>query len=87
MPLDRAVLGNMASGQMEALDRDYGDAENVQIGAVFTIVEVLVDAGDGNYQSVIRKRHNIGDPYRAVGVLRLAEQQIIQTFTGDNPPG
>ena len=83
MPLDRALLGNMASEQMEALENDYGDAENVHIGAVITIVEVITDLGDGNLTSNVRKRHNLGDPFRAVGVMRVAEQQIIQTFSAE----
>jgi hypothetical protein len=81
MALDRAVLGKMASAQMEALEEDYGENENVEIGGVFTIVEVLTRTGDGNVTSTIRKRHNLGDPFRAVGIMRVAEQQILQTYS------
>ncbi|HEX3909506.1 MAG TPA: hypothetical protein VHW67_02240 [Solirubrobacteraceae bacterium] len=82
MPLDRAVLGKMASEQMEALEESYGDDENVQIGAVMTFVEVLTPVGEdeeGNVQlrSDIRVRHNIGDPYRRVGLLQQAAHDIL----------
>jgi hypothetical protein len=79
--LDRSVLGNMAQAQMEALEQAYGENENVQIGGVVTIVEVIEQTDDGQITSTIRKRHNIGEPYRAIGILRLAEQQVIQTFS------
>lgn len=78
MPLDGAVLGNCASEQMEALEHDYGDDENVQIGAVMTIVEVLVGRGDDQYVSHVRMRHNLGDPYRAIGIMRAAERTLNQ---------
>lgn len=82
MPLDGAVLGNCASEQMEALERDYGDDENVQIGAVMTIVEVLVGQGEDQYASHIRMRHNVGDPYRAIGIMRAAERILTQGMGG-----
>src|SRR4029077_17710129 len=80
MPLDGSVLGNCASEQMEALEQDYGDDEDVQVGAVMTIVEILKQQGDDQYSSNVRIRHNVGDPYRVLGILRAAEQNIIQSF-------
>jgi hypothetical protein len=90
MPLDGSILGNCASEQMGALDRDYGDDPDVQVGAVLTIVEVLkpmgTDAdGDIQYMSNVRMRHNVGDPYRAIGILRAAEQQLVSTFGNAEP--
>jgi hypothetical protein len=82
MALDGSVLGTCASEQMEALERDYGDDDDVRVGAVMTIVEVLHAHGDDNYSSNVRVRHNLGDPYRAVGILRAAEQNIIAGFHG-----
>lgn len=84
MPLDRTVLGNMASAQMEALERDYGDEEGVHIGTVMTLVEIIKPMGvdeDGNvrYSSVIRRRHNASDPFRLVGLL---EQSIFEIISG-----
>lgn len=81
MALDGSVLGNCASEQMEALERDYGNDPEVQVGAVITIVEVIRSQGDDRYSSNVRMRHNIGDPYRAIGILRAAEQQMTGGFT------
>jgi hypothetical protein len=86
MPLDGSVLGNCASEQMEALDEAYGEDDSAEIGAVLTIVQVLkrLDGdGDGeDYSSTVRIRHNIPDPYAAIGYLRAAEQSIIQQISG-----
>jgi hypothetical protein len=82
MPLDRAVLGNMASAQMEALERDYGDEEGVEIGTVMTLVEILKPEGldeNGNMRvsSLIRRRHNSGDSFRLVGLLDQSIHEIL----------
>jgi hypothetical protein len=85
MPLDGTVLGNCASEQMEALDEAYGGDETAEIGAVITIVQVLkqVDGSDGeDFSSTVRIRHNIPDPYAAIGYLRAAEQSIVQQISG-----
>jgi hypothetical protein len=90
MPLDGTVLGNCASEQMEALDEAYGDDDSVEIGAVLTIVQVLkrLDSDDEgepgieDYSSTVRIRHNIADPYAAIGYLRAAEQSIIAQISG-----
>jgi len=76
MALDGAILGRCASEQMEALEDDYGDEETVEIRAVMTIVEVVKSVSENEYQSFVRVRHNVSDPYRAVGLLHAAEQQI-----------
>ncbi|HXB14534.1 MAG TPA: hypothetical protein VNV44_02195 [Solirubrobacteraceae bacterium] len=84
MPLDGSVLGNCASEQMEALDEAYGDDDTAEIGAVLTIVQVLkrLDGDGEDYSSTVRIRHNIPDPYAAIGYLRAAEQSIIQQISG-----
>jgi hypothetical protein len=68
---------------MEALDHDYGEADNVQIGAVMTIVEVQRLEGD-QVQSDVRMRFDqaSGDPYRIIGLLRAAEAQVLGFFGG-----
>jgi hypothetical protein len=76
MALDGTVLGRCASEQMEALENDYGDDEDVRVGAVMTIVEVVKREGE-EAQSYVRVRHNVTDAFRAVGVLRAAEQQML----------
>jgi hypothetical protein len=81
MALDGSILGNCASEQMEALETDYSGDEQAEIGAVITIVQVLkaVEGGsEGEFTSTVRMRHNIADPYAALGYLRAAEQTILQ---------
>jgi hypothetical protein len=77
MALDGMVLGRCASEQMEALENDYGDDEEVRIGAVMTIVEVVKRKREGEFESFVRVRHNVPDTYRAIGVLHAAENQIL----------
>jgi hypothetical protein len=91
MPLDGTILGNLAAQQMAALERDYEDTD-AQIGAVMTIVEVLTPQGtdeQGNTQfaSAVRSRHNIGDPYRALGIIKAAEHNITDTAFGETHTG
>jgi hypothetical protein len=83
MALDGSILGNMASAQMEALERDYGENDSFEIGAAITIVQILQRDADGNIIGAnIRKRHNIGDPFAAVGILEVAKAQVMETFSG-----
>jgi hypothetical protein len=77
MALDGTVLGRCASEQMEALENDYGEDEDVSVRAVMTIVEIVKREGEDEFQSFVRVRHNVADAYRAVGVLRAAEAQIM----------
>lgn len=91
MPLDGTILGKIAAQQMAALERDYGEMD-AQIGAVMTIVEVLRPQGtdeQGNTQfaSDVRSRHNIGDPYRALGIIKAAEHNITETVFGETQTG
>jgi hypothetical protein len=78
MPLDRTVLGNAAAEQMDALDEVYGEDPSAEVGAVMTIVQIVKRQPDGGYTSAIRMRHNVGDPYTAIGVIRAAEMTITQ---------
>ncbi len=83
MALDGTILGNCASEQMEALEVDYGDDDDAEIGAVITIVQVLKKLdGEDEYTSIVRMRHNIADPYAAIGYLRAPEQTIIRQLGG-----
>lgn len=83
MTLDGTILGKCASEQMEALETDYGTDESAEVGAVITIVQVLKRLDeDGEYSSTVRMRHNIADPYAAIGYLRAAEQTILQQLGG-----
>jgi hypothetical protein len=80
MALDQAIIGQVVTGQMEAIERDHGDDEDVQIGAVITVVEVLKKEGEDEYSSNVRIRYNVADPYRVLGLIRAAEQNVIQGF-------
>lgn len=83
MALDGTILGRCASEQMEALETDYGTDETAEVGAVITIVQVLKRLDeDGEYSSTVRMRHNISDPYAAIGYLRAAEQTILSQLGG-----
>jgi hypothetical protein len=76
MPLDRTVLGTIAAEQMDALEADYGEEDGVQIAAAITIVEVLRETPEG-VQTIVRTRSNVPDPYRRVGLLQQAAQNIL----------
>jgi hypothetical protein len=42
-----------------------------------------VEGGDAeDYSSTVRIRHNIPDPYAAIGYLRAAEQSIVAQISG-----
>lgn len=77
MPLDRTVLGTIAAQQMEALEGDYGEDENAEIAAAITIVEVRKRVGDDQWQTIVRTRSNVSDPYRRVGLLQQAAHQVL----------
>lgn len=80
MPLDQTIIGQVVSQQMEAIERDHGSDPDVQIGNVITIVEVLKQQGEDEFASNVRIRTNSGDPYRVLGLIRAAEQNVIQGF-------
>jgi hypothetical protein len=87
MALDQTTIGKLVTEQMQALEKDYDDGEEHQIGAVITVVEILTSAGEETpegqaFRSDIRSRNNVGDPYRALGLLKIAEQGIIGTLAG-----
>jgi hypothetical protein len=82
MALDGSILGRCASEQMEALENDYGSDDGAEVGAVITIVQVLTRTEEDELSSTVRMRHNIADPYAAIGYLRVAEQTIIQQLAG-----
>jgi hypothetical protein len=81
MALDQSRLGNLVTEQMEAIEHDYGDAEECEIGAVITIVQVLSRDGE-EVTSDVRMRNNVGDPYVVLGLMRAAEQTVINGFGG-----
>jgi hypothetical protein len=78
MGLDTSKAGQVIAEQMEALEKDFGDKEGYDIGAVVTIVEV--SGPDG---SNLRIRNSMGDPVLTLGVLRLAEDELIRALRAD----
>ncbi len=80
MPLDQTSVGRVMSEQMEAIERDHGEDPEAQIGGVITLVEVIKTQGQDRYASNVRIRTNVGDPYRVLGMIRAAEQNIVQGF-------
>jgi len=81
MALDNTILGNCASEQMEALERDFGDDDSLHVGAVITIVELqkreLRDGVEVAVGSLVRTRHNTADLYRVVGILDQAKHDLL----------
>lgn len=79
MALEQAKIGQVVTAQMEALERDYGQFDDAEIGAVISIVEVVRPEGE-DFRSEVRVRFNIRDPYRVMGLMRTAEQQVLPAF-------
>jgi hypothetical protein len=81
MALDGTILGNCASEQMEALERDFGDDDSLFVGTVITIVELQKREVDGDVvratSSMVRTRHNTPDLYRVVGILDQAKHDLL----------
>jgi hypothetical protein len=71
--MDTSKAGQLIAEQMEALERDFGDKEDHQIGAMVTIVEIQGPEG-----SHFRMRNNIGNPVVVLGVMRMAEAQWLE---------
>jgi hypothetical protein len=70
MGLDTSKAGQLVAEQMEALERDFGDGDDYEIGAIVTIVEIRGPEG-----SLFRIRNNLENPAMVLGVMRLAEEQ------------
>jgi hypothetical protein len=74
MAIDTSKAGQQIAAQMEAIEKDFEDQEGFRLGAIVTIVGIESPDGGAHF----RIRHNVGDPARALGVMRLAEDQWIQ---------
>ena len=74
--MDSSKAGKLIAEQMEEIENQYGDSDEHEIGTVITIVEVRSENG-----SELRIRHNLlGQPYRLVGYLRVAEDNALNAF-------
>lgn len=81
MAIDQSKIGQVVTAQMEAIEDEYGDAPDAEVEAVITIVQIVSGHGDG-VASEIRMRCNVEDPYLTLGLMRAAEQTVIQGFGG-----
>lgn len=81
MALDQSKIGQVVAAQMEAIEEDYADVPDCEIGAVITIVQVLTHDGE-NVASDVRMRSDVGDPYMILGLMRAAEQTVLSGFDG-----
>lgn len=72
MGIDTTDAGRVIAAQMEAIENDYEDRDDCKIGAVVTIVEVNGDDG-----SEFRVRNNLGSLPATLGVMRIAEHQML----------
>jgi len=79
MPLDRAILGNMAAETMKELEDVYGDGEQAEIVGAITVVYVAEQTGEDEIQLAVRKRHNFQDVNLLMGVLENAKMQVLLT--------
>jgi hypothetical protein len=80
--VDSSKAGEMIAQQLEAIEKEYGESAEHDIGVVITIIEVR---GPGT--SELRVRHNLGgQPYRLVGYMRVAEEQALAGFRGGGEP-
>jgi len=78
--MDSSKAGQVIAEQLEAIEHDYGDSEEHEIGTVITIVEVI-----GPDKSELRIRHNLeGQPYRLLGFLRVAEDYALGPFRNEH---
>lgn len=73
MAIDTSQAGHQIAQQMEAIEKDFEGKEGYKLGAIITIVGI-----EGPEGAHFRIRHNVGDAARALGVMRLAEDQWIQ---------
>ena len=73
--MDTSKVGNVIAEQMGALERDYGDKEGYEIGAVISIVEI--QGPDGAH---FRMRNNLGNPALTLGIMRIAEDEWIRAM-------
>jgi hypothetical protein len=77
MTLDQTKIGQVVTEQMAALELQYG--EDCEIGDVCTIVEVL-----GPHGSAVRVRSTATRSHVAVGLLRVAEATLLDTYEDES---
>jgi hypothetical protein len=74
--MDSSKAGRVIAEQLEAIEQEYGDSDEHDIGVVITIIEITGPDG-----SELRVGHNLEDqPYRLVGLMRGAEERLLAMF-------
>jgi hypothetical protein len=76
--MDRTKAGKLIAEQLEAIESEYGDSEDHDIGAVITIVEITGPGG-----SELRIRNNMSNPVLALGFLGLAANELVRSMRPD----
>lgn len=72
--MDVSGAGQMAAAQMEAIEQDYVDKEGYEIGMMISIVQIV--GPNGELEN--RVRHNAPAPFIALGLMRVAEEVVLQ---------
>ena len=72
--MDVSGAGQMAAQQMEAIENDFEGKEGYEIGMMISIVQIV--GPDGTLQN--RVTHNAPAPFIALGLMRVAEEAILQ---------
>jgi hypothetical protein len=80
MALDQRKIGQVVTEQMAALELQYG--EDCEIGDVCTIVEII-----GPHGSTVRVRSSEVRSHIAIGLLRVAEATMLETYDHDGGGG
>jgi hypothetical protein len=77
MALDKSLIGNVTSEQLEALEADYPEDTNAEVYSAISIIEIVKE-DDGHRSRAVRLRFGTeGDMLRIVAVLRAAEMQLL----------
>src|SRR6516165_4254069 len=73
-PMDVSRAGQMAAEQMEAIESTYEGREGYEIGLMINIVQIV--GPNGEIEN--RVQHNAAAPFMALGLMRVAEELILQ---------
>ena len=77
MTLDKTLIGNVTSEQLDALDADYPEDTDAEVFSAISIVEIVKEEGDKRTRAVWMRFGTNGDMLRIVAVLRAAEMQLL----------
>jgi hypothetical protein len=72
--MDVSRAGQMAAQQMEAIESTYEGREGYEIGLMINIVQIVGPGGEIEN----RVQHNAAAAFMALGLMRVAEELILQ---------